>query len=194
MYEFIHGTLVEKQPTFAIVETGGIGYKLWITVQTFSSLPFEQKKVLLYTSFIVREESQTLYGFLSKEEKTVFELLLTISGIGPKSALALIGHLSISSLELAIQTNNSKLIAKAPGIGKKTAERLIIDLKDKFQKITFNDQSKQPSYDLMSDAINALMNLGYNPQVAQKTVKQSLDENDAISDLGELITAALKRI
>lgn len=189
MYEYFHGNLAEKTPQAAIVDVRGVGYKLWIPIHLFGKLPHIGERVLLYASWVVREMSQTLYGFETKEERDLFELLLTLSGIGPKTALGIVGYFSVADLEEAVRMENSKTLSKVPGIGKKTAERLIVDLKGRL-KVTAS--CKSPSFSRIEDALNALLNLGYTQTQAEFAVKKAAEELTDESDLSLLITAALK--
>ena len=196
MYEFIKGTLVEISPIKIIIETNNIGYKILIPISSYSNLPHLNSEIMCYTSLVIKEDSHTIYGFLSKKERDLFEILITISGIGPKTALALIGHLDISLFSNAIKNANTRLISKVPGIGKKTAERLIIEIRDKikiFEKDLSEDTYSQEDT-LISDAIGALINLGYNHLQAQKVIKKTLEENKDEKDVGKLIGIALKKI
>ena len=124
MYAYIKGTLVETAPTKVIVESLGIGYQLLIPLSSSSTLPQIGQKVFLHTVFIVREDAHTLYGFITKEEKNIFELLIGVSGIGPKTALSIVGHLDFMNFHKAIQDANPFLLSKIPGIGKKLANEI----------------------------------------------------------------------
>lgn len=195
MYESITGTLKEKEPLKAIVETGGIAYRLVIPLSTYAQLPSLETSLFLFLSQVVREDAHTLYGFLKKEERDLFEMLINISGIGPKTAVAIVGHMEISALHRAIGASDINLLSKIPGIGKKTAERLVIEMRDKFKgKGKGNPLLLHSEGTLLGDAINALMNLGYNPIHAQKAVQSVLTEKKEESDLGRIITAALQKI
>lgn len=189
MYEYFRGKLIEKNQLYAVIEIQGIGYKVFTPLSHYARLPDEGEGVFLYTSWVVREASQTLYGFLSKKERDLFELLITLSGIGPKTGLSLVGHLEMNDFETAIITGNVSLLSKVPGIGKKTAERLIVDLKGKFVGVEPSGL-KQASH--RHDALNALMNLGYSQTTAEKAINQALKEVPLESDLPVLISAALK--
>lgn len=193
MYEYIQGKLIEKRIDTAIIETHGIAYKILIPLSAFHAI--QPGNTLLYTSFQVKEDSQSLYGFVTKQDRDLFELLITISGIGPKTALALVGHLDFSTFQTAIANANVLLLSKVPGIGKKTAERLIIEMKDKFKKI-LKDLPPLPAGpgSMMVDAINALIHLGYNPLESQKAVQKAHEEKKGHSDLGSLISYALQKI
>jgi holliday junction DNA helicase RuvA len=187
MIAFIDGKLIEKTPSSIIVDAGGIGYQIFTSLDIFPQLPSEGDKLFLYTSHVVKEDGWYLYGFIQKEKKELFELLLTVSGIGPKSALAMLGHLQMEVVYLAIREKNATLLAKTPGVGRKTAERIILDLKD---KIKTQNTSSGPS----SDAISALMNLGYNASHAQKAVQKFLSEFPQENDLAKIITGSLKKL
>jgi Holliday junction DNA helicase RuvA len=195
MYESIRGHLVDKSPSKAVVETGGIGYRLTIALSTYTQLPALEKEIQLFTSQVVREDSNTLYAFLKKEERDLFELLITISGIGPKTAITIIGHMEINAFQRAIQGADVKGLSKIPGIGKKTAERLVIEMRDKFKGKKGDTPVALSSLDgVLGDAMNALINLGYNPAEAQKAVQGALEEKKGETDLGKIITAALQKI
>lgn len=196
MFEFIKGKLIEVDTQKAIIETNGIGYKIFIPSSIYNDL-LNLENALLYTSFIVKEDSQTLYGFLTKVGRDIFDILISVSGIGAKTAILLLGNLDLEGLYFAITTSDIKIISKVPGIGKKTAERLIIELRDKFKNIdtsSFDHSKLNKSCSIASDAIAALMNLGYNSAQAQKAVKSVLQDFDEKPELGLLITKALKNI
>jgi Holliday junction DNA helicase RuvA len=195
MYELIQGTLLAKEPLRAVVETGGIAYRISIGLNTYTRLPGEKGKVLLYLSHIVREDLQALYGFVQKEERDLFETLLTISGVGPKTALALVGHLDLPLFYQAIHSADTRLLSKIPGIGKKTAERIIIELKDKLHPKKGKNKPSVPTGlpPLHADAVSALIHLGYAPQEAHEAVEAALAEQDNSKDLGKLISSALQK-
>jgi Holliday junction DNA helicase RuvA len=145
----------------------------------------------------VREDAHTLYAFLQKEERDLFETLLTISGIGPKTAAAIIGHMEVGAFQRAISTSDIRLLSKMPGIGKKTAERLVIEMRDRFKNKGKNARSPVSigsGGDLASDAINALINLGYSAADAHEAIQDVMSVHKEETDLGRLITAALHRI
>lgn len=200
MFAYIRGKLVHSSPSQAVIDTHGIGYLIYIPANVFPKLPQIGSDLHLYTSFIVRELSQTLFGFLCSEDKEAFEILLGVTGIGPKLALSLIGHLSLSDLQSAIKQGNCAQLSRVPGIGKKTAERLIIELRDKLNHLLISDPSNpfqnklDPRAQQISDAMGALISLGYNQQIAQKAIKKSLNDLPESIHLAELITYALKHI
>ena len=181
----------------AVVDVNGIGYCLLIPFNNFSKLPAAHSSIAFYISFVVREDSQKLYGFLARQERDLFESLLDVSGIGPKTALCLVGHMEIRDLQAAISQGNIQQICKIPGIGKKTAERLIVEMRDKIKKGM--DATGAPSSDIQeqgaaADAISALINLGYHSSQAQKAIKAAMNQFKGEPELAKLITAALRCI
>lgn len=201
MFAFIKGKLVQANPLYVVVEANGVGYKISIGASTFAKIPMIESDILLYTSFVVREFSQALYGFISDQDRELFESLMNVSGIGPKSALSLIGHMDTYDLCQAISQQNIQQICKVPGIGKKTAERLVIEMRDKLpQFISVSEKDRKhylptdPKMQIVSDAMSALINLGYNQMTAEKAIKKTLKDIPEGSDLPALITGALKNI
>ncbi len=201
MIAYIKGILVQSTPLYVVIETGGIGYKIFIPANLFTKLPQIHAETILHTSFVIRELSQTLYGFLTMQDRDLFEALMGVTGIGPKSAISIIGHLTGYELHQAITNHDIATISKVPGIGKKTAERLIIEMRDKISALVSMDPSEfalRPSSDpkaqKISDAMSALVHLGYNQMAAQKAIKKTLKEAPESIDLSNLITAALKNI
>lgn len=200
MYEFIRGKLVHAETVKVILEAHGVGYALQIPVNIYGQLPHPGVEVILYTSFVVRELSQTLYGFLSPGERDLFEILLDISGIGPKLALSLCGHLTVYEMQQALLIHDSTIFNRVPGVGKKTAERLLIELKGKLEGILPPTPTQlavplsDPRAQQIHDAMSALISLGYSQQIAQRAVKKTLVDQPDTLILGELITHALKNI
>ena len=195
MYESIKGQLIDKTPSRAVVEAGGIGYRLTIPLSTYARLPALEKPVQLFLSQVVREDSNTLYAFLAKEERDLFETLIaTVSGVGPKAALAIVGHMELGAFQRAVATANIQLLSKIPGIGKKSAERLVIDMRDKCKGKQDLGTPVSGADGILGDAMNALIHLGYNPLNAQKAVHAALAEKKGEADLGKIITAALQKI
>lgn len=201
MYAYVKGTLVSATPSQVIIDVNGLGYILFIPLRVLEQLPSIGQTVLLFTTFVVREFAHTLYGFLQEHERDVFDVLTNITGVGPKLALSLIGHLTLPALQGAIARQDIQMLCKVPGVGKKTAERLIVELKDKlahllhFEMVDYAVETKpDPKNQTLQDAILALINLGYTQSVAQKAVKQSLKEMNGEVELVSLITLALKYI
>ncbi len=191
MFEYIRGKLASSSPTKAIVDVNGVGYSILIGLSSFGRLPPLGQEVQFFISPVIREDAHLLFGFLTTDERDLFEKLNQVSGIGPKTAMAFLSHLSIESLEEAIQHGNSTLLSKVPGIGKKTAERVIIDLRDKMQVVKSAPKTTVPGRGVATDAIGALLNLGYPLAKAQHAVQTVMGESKEM-DLGRLITAALR--
>lgn len=203
MYHYIKGKLTASTPLAVTVETGGIGYKISIPVSLYSQLPPIGSDILLHTSFVIRDNSQSLFGFLSLQERDLFEEIINVvTGFGPKMALNLIGHLPMDDLYLAIQNHDIIGICKVPGIGKKTAERLIIEMRDKVMKLMGGHAPSDfainvglsAKKEMIADAMNALINLGYNASTAQKAVQKTLKELGENTNLPILITLSLKNV
>jgi Holliday junction DNA helicase RuvA len=176
----IHGKLVEKHPPQIIVDVGGIGYEVDVPMSTFYNLPATGAEVALYTHLAVREDAHQLFGFGTEAERHAFRQLLKISGIGARTALSVLSGLSVADLREAVVNQDSGRLTKVPGIGKKTAERLLLELRDKLDAVlaapaTVKGDGKA------GDVTNALLALGYNEKEAAWAVKQ-LPEGVAISD------------
>lgn len=196
MFEFIRGKMVQSIPSKAVVDVGGVGYGLVISLKTFQKLPAIGTEVFFYVAPVIREDGHFLYGFLSLDDKKLFEQLISISGVGPKTAIGILGHVDIGDFQMAVVQGNTALLSKIPGIGKKTAERLVVELKDKFNNLPTSEggSSTIPGSSVVSDAISALTNLGYNPLDAQKAIKKVLALHSKEPSLSELITGALRSI
>lgn len=195
MITCIRGKIIQKSPTSIVLDVGGIGYLLHISMNTFENIPPLDKEVFIYTEMIVREDSMTLYGFHNESERQLFRLLISVSGIGPKSGIGILSGVSLNDFKSAILTANTALLQKLPGIGKKTAERLIVELKDKFSKLgdfAINDINSSKN-DSIEEATLALESLGYNKGMASKAVNSALKQITAESYTSEeLIKLALK--
>ena len=189
----IRGKLVEKNPTDVVVDCNGVGYLLHISLNTFSKLP-EDEAVLLYTHLSIKEDAHTLYGFISKIEREVFKLLISVSGVGPSIARTMCSSMTSDEIQNAIASGNVAVIQSVKGIGAKTAQRVIVDLKDKILK-TFNiDQvSVSASNTNKDEALSALEVLGFNKKQSEKVVSGILKENpDATVE--KLIKLSLKSL
>ncbi len=166
----LNGTLIEKSPPQVIVDCNGVGYEVEVPMSTFYNLPEIGNKIQLLIHFVVREDAQLLYGFGSEQEKSTFKQLLKVNGIGAKSALSILSGVSIDDLVEAVNRQEVGMLTRIPGIGKKTAERLLLELKDKFAvtgSVTTTSLPKSASYDVL----NALIALGYNEREAGTAVK-----------------------
>ncbi len=198
MMEYIKGILTSSSPAKTIIETGGIGYKIHIPLSNYGKLPKLGEPLCLFISTVIREDSHKSYGFLTADERDLFETLIEVSGIGPKTALSLLGHLEATDLQIAISRSDITSICKVPGIGKKTAERLIVEMRDRIQKNPITQTSSSSfskgTKTTSSDALSALINLGYQPLQAQKAINSIIEEKEEEVDLSTLITAALKKL
>jgi Holliday junction DNA helicase RuvA len=165
------GTLAEKNPPQIVIDVNGIGYELDVPMSTFYNLPGSGEKVTLLTHFAVREDGHFLYGFLSESERYAFRQLLKISGIGARTALSVLSGLSVSDLAAAVARQEVGRLVKVPGIGKKTAERLLLELKGKLADALGPGQAAAVD-DAQHDIVNALLALGYNDKEAAAAMKQ----------------------
>jgi Holliday junction DNA helicase RuvA len=200
MFAYIKGILTQSTPTSIVLEANGVGYKLFVPANVFSHLPQIGATVTFHTSFVVREQAQSLYGFSNMHERDFFEALLGVTGIGPKIALSLIGHMPLEELQNSIVNGDTATLCRIPGIGKKGAERLIIELRDKVGGMALQGSEfsahfvADPQHQIFNDAVSALINLGYNQSIAQKAIKKSLKDIPEGIDLGALISLALKNV
>ena len=202
MISFIKGELSEILGSSIIVDTGGVGYEINVPLTVLSELPRIGEEVKIYTYFKVSEDAMSLYGFSSQKDKEMFEQLIGVSGIGPKGALAILSTLSPDDLRMAIMAGDDKAIAKAPGIGAKTAQRVIIDLKDKIGIEDIMGVGKTSKANaagasavmtgVIADAVSALAVLGYSQTEAMKAVR-SIEINDDTT-VEEVIKIALQRM
>ena len=188
MIGFIKGNIISAKPTQLLVDVNGVGYLCNISINTFEKIS-NQKYVSLFIHTHVKEDSITLFGFYTESEKTMFELLISVSGVGPKIALSILSGIQIDDLKNAILWADISRISAVPGIGKKTAERLILELKNKVDQVNEEDGNKLP-FSMKNEAIMALSTLGYNNKLAEKVVRDILlAEPNAL--LEEVIKKAL---
>lgn len=188
MYAYIKGTLEDKSNTYVVVECMGIGYKIFMSNTSISNLGELGEKVKIYTHYYVREDNISLYGFLSNEELRMFELLLGVSGVGAKSAIAMLSNITPSSFALAVISNDIAKLTKIPGIGAKSAQRIVLELKDKLkneQAIEKAESVKEKVKDdtILSEAIDALQILGYNRKEIDKAIEKIQTENMSTEDI-----------
>jgi len=177
----ITGTLLDKTPPLALIDCNGVGYECEVPMSTFYLLPQVGEKVTLLTHFVVREDAQLLFGFGTNQERLMFRQLLKVNGIGAKSALAILSGLSIEELIQAVLLQEAGLLTRVPGIGKKTAERLLLELKDKFTLDSALSMKGSGITSISQDVLNALIALGYNERESLNAVK-SLDMNLTVND------------
>ena len=166
----LNGVLLEKTPPLVLIDCNGVGYECEVPMSTFYNLPAIGEKVVMLTHFVVREDAQLLYGFGSVQERTTFRQLLKVNGIGAKSALSILSGVSIDELVQAITLQEVGMLTRIPGVGKKTAERLLLELKDKFSVDGLTTNNHVPK-SASSDVLNALISLGYNEREALAAVK-----------------------
>lgn len=189
MYEYIKGKYVGIVKDYVIIENNGIGYKIFSSGITMSSMPSIGEEVMLYLVQIVREDFIGLYGFISREELQMFNMLLSINGVGAKAALSLLSISRINNLKYAIMTGDEKHICRAPGIGKKTAGRIILELKDKLKPdelindenvVSYEENSLEDDYALkVSEVLGALLALGYSEKEANMAIK-NIDKSNTV--------------
>jgi len=170
MIAHLRGTLISKHPNQAIVEAGGVGYDVTISVPTFSELPVLNAEVALFIHTHVREDALALFGFLRAQEKQLFEKLLGVSGIGPKLAITILSGMPAETMIAAIKGNNVALLTRIPGIGKKTAERMVLELRDKLDAFGVSAETAAAVLPVEEDVISALVNLGYQRAMAEKAL------------------------
>ena len=177
----ISGILLDKSPPLALIDCNGVGYECEVPMSTFYLLPQVGDKVTLLTHFVVREDAQLLFGFGTNQERLMFRQLLKVNGIGAKSALAILSGLSIDELIQAVSLQEAGLLTRVPGIGKKTSERLLLELKDKFTLDSALSIKGSGITSISQDVLNALIALGYNERESLNAVK-SLDINLTVND------------
>lgn len=187
----LHGKLIEKNPPQVLIDVSGVGYEVDVPMSTFCNLPAEGSEITLLTHFVVREDAQLLYGFATAAERQTFRALIRISGIGPRIALAVLSGMSTQNLSDAIEQGNATLLTRVPGIGKKTAERLILELKGKLAGSAFATASGANSA-AQTDITSALIALGYSEREAQASVR-ALPADVTVSEGIRLALKALAR-
>jgi holliday junction DNA helicase RuvA len=183
----ITGVLIEKRPPQVVVDAQGIGYEIDVPMSSFYNLPATGEKVVLLTHFIVREDAQLLYGFLTNKERETFRVLIRVNSVGPKLALSVLSGLSVDELSQAVALQDSSRLTRIPGIGKKTAERLLLELKGKVAD-ALPTTAATMAYTVTSDALNALKALGYSDKEAVPALEQLSDD----LSLEETIRQALR--
>lgn len=195
MYSYIIGVITQKEDGKVTVENNGIGYELFVSNQTLETFTFENEPVKLFTYLNVREDEMTLYGFATIEEKKLFLQLTSVSGIGPKMAISILSEISIAGLMTAIASDDLKTLCKIKGLGKKTAEKLLIELRDKinmFEALALGGEIKEQveiDEDILDDAISALTGLGIGKNEAYRRVKDVYKKDMSIE---EIITNVLR--
>ena len=201
MYHYLNGTLIEKSPAGVVLDVQGVGYEVHVPVSTFVRLPALGEQVKLLIRFVVREDAQIFYGFLSVEEKRLFDLLISISGIGPKTGLTALSGVETGALKRAIVRGEIEVLQGIPGIGKKTAERIVVELREKLAaENPGSAESKDGKTEYaqgspMDDAVEALVALGYKRPGAKQAVEKTLkDRAGGKLSVEELVRFSLQNV
>ena len=192
MYAYLNGVVADKGQNTLVIDVNGVGYLLSVSMNTLQETPSVGEKMKVYTHFSVREDAVDLFGFATQEEKSMFTRLLTVSGIGPKVALSILGAMPLRDLTLAIITGDITSLSRAPGVGKKTAQRLALELKEKVEQsdLDYPPASGAPvtavQEDAAQEALAALQSLGYTPAEAARAVSQVKGQSDSANELVRL--------
>ncbi len=195
MIAHLRGKLIHKQPGQAIIEAAGVGYGVSISVPTFTALPSVGAEVALHIYTKVSEDQIALFGFLDREEKRLFERLITVSGVGPKLAIGILSGLSAERTVQAIRGQDHAQLTRIPGVGKRLAERLVVELKDKLDDFAVAPEQSVVQGAAVDDVLSALVNLGYQRPAAEKAIQQSIAKEKALADdFDGLFRGALKVI
>lgn len=193
----LRGKLAEKRPNQVLVDVGGVGYVVLVPLSTFAALGELHTEVTLLIHTHVREDALSLYGFVSSREKHLFELLISASGVGPSLALKILSGMSVDELVPAIRGNDLARLTKIPGVGRKTAERMVVELKDKLEAVVIEVERPAASSPagVEADVVSALVNLGYEARVAERAVEEARKESGAgANNFEKLLRAALQAL
>ncbi|MBT1708095.1 Holliday junction branch migration protein RuvA [Fulvivirgaceae bacterium PWU5] len=195
MIAFLKGRLVHREPTHVIIDVNGIGYLVTISLQTFSEIK-EQENILLHTHLAIREDAHVLFGFSNESEKRLFQQLITVNGVGPSTAIVMLSYMNSNELKTAIVQEDAGALQRIKGIGGKTAQRVIIDLKDKLKKESWEESQPAISIGtnntLRKEALSALLTLGFPKAAAEKSVDTVLKKSGNTITLEDLVKQALK--
>jgi holliday junction DNA helicase RuvA len=191
----LRGRLAEKRPNQVLVDVGGVGYMVLVPLSTFAALGELHTEVTLLIHTHVREDALALYGFVSSREKHLFELLISASGVGPSLALKILSGMSVEELVPAIRSSDLARLTKIPGVGRKTAERMVVELKDKLETVVVEAERPAASSPagVEADVVSALINLGYDARVAERTVEEARTDSGA-GNFEKLLRAALQAL
>ena len=192
----LRGRLAEKRPNQVLVDVGGVGYVVLVPLSTFAALGDLHTEVTLLIHTHVREDALSLYGFVSSREKHLFELLISASGVGPSLALKILSGMSVDELVPAIRGNDLARLTKIPGVGRKTGERMVVELRDKLEAVVVMEAERPAASSpagVEADVVSALINLGYEARVAEKTVEEARKESGA-ANFEKLLRAALQAL
>jgi Holliday junction DNA helicase RuvA len=194
----LRGVILKKTPPELLLDVNGVGYEVQSPMSTFYVLPDVGQEITIYTHFVVREDAQLLFGFMAESERSLFRTLIKVNGVGPKLALTILSGIEAEQFVYCVQNNDSAALIKLPGVGKKTAERLLVEMRDKFDDWAVVANAQLPAgatplqspHKLSADAESALIALGYKPAEAAKAISAALD--DDINSSEELIRRALR--
>jgi len=198
MIAYLAGTLVAKKPTVVLVDIGGLGYRVHIPTSTYEALPATGESVKLHTSLQVREDSQTLYGFATEGEQQTFEVMLGVSGIGPKLGLAALSSMRPAELRDYVVSGETALLTNIPGVGKKTADRLVLELRDRLADLELDGEvaplsgGSEARQAARADALAALQELGFSRAAAERGIRKALGENSALQEAEGIIRFVLR--
>ena len=194
MYSYIKGKLIEKNPTYVVIESAGVGYYINISLHTFSKIS-DDEQCKLFVHFVVREDAQILYGFADEEERQLFRHLISVSGVGSNTARLILSSLKTEEIFDAIVNNKPSVLQSVKGIGGKSAQRIIIDLKDKLYKEGVSAGNLEISHNTQKDeALSGLVSLGFNKKIAEKALDKILKSGDSPLSVEQLIKNALKTL
>ena len=194
MFAYIAGELTFKSPVFVVVDVGGVGFKMITPLSTYYKLPDTGKPVKLFIHSHIREDDFSLYGFLTMQEKESFELLLSVSGVGPKVATNILSELSADELRSAIAGGNASVLTSISGIGRKTAQRILLELGSKIEDIEGTGFARDGRKQIVRDAISALTSLGYSKNVAEDAIQKAAEFLKNEFSIEELIKQSLKNL
>ncbi len=193
MYEFISGTITEITPAHIVIENGGVGYFINISLNTYSGLS-GKKDAVVFLHYVVREDAHQFFGFAGKDERDLFRLLITVSGIGANTARVMLSSLSPSEIQMAIAGSNVDVLKGVKGIGLKSAQRIIVDLKDKLDKLTESEQIfTSQDNTIREESLSALIMLGFPKNAVEKVLSRLLSEQE-ITTVEELVKLSLKKL
>lgn len=194
MIGYLTGKIISIKLTEVLLDVNGVGYLIHISVNTFEKISNQEGLVSLHTYLSVKEDALDLFGFYTKDEKEMYQLLISVNGIGPKLGLSILSGIQINELQEAIKTGNLSRLISIPGIGRKTGERLLVELRDKVDSLASSiEASPTENYKIKSDAIAALVSLGYNQKAAEKSVRNAIAK-DAKITIEDLIKEALSEL
>lgn len=198
MFAYLKGALTYKSPTYLIVETGGIGYQVFVSLNTYTDMQ-DKEQAKLYTHYHVTESAHTLFGFSTEQEKELFELLISVSGVGPATARLALSYITPAELKAAILQENVSILQRVKGIGAKSAQRIILELRDKIAKV--QDESSESAIisaaqgnTVREEALSALVALGFNKSIAEKTIEKVLKSTKEADSVEHLIKLSLKSL